>query len=205
MPEDSSNIPKLRFPGFTDPWEQRKLGELVGATYGGGTPKTGMPEYWNGSIPWIQSSNVADGQLFDIEIPKAITVKGLAKSSAALVPKDSIAVVTHVGVGKLVYLPFSYATSQDFVSLARLKEVPEFMCYMLYRRLQTELHMVQGSAIKGITKAELLGKDVSIPGCGEQRQIGTFFRELDSLITLHQRKLDHLKLQKKALLQQMFV
>ena len=96
MPEDSSNIPKLRFPGFTDPWEQRKLGELVGATYGGGTPKTGMPEYWNGSIPWIQSSNVADGQLFDIEIPKAIPVKGLAKSSAALVPNHSIAVVTHI-------------------------------------------------------------------------------------------------------------
>ena len=116
-----SRVPAIRFKGFTDPWEQRKLGELVELTYGGGTPNTSNGEYWNGSIPWIQSSNVIEDELFHVDISKGITVKGLEESAALLVPKNSIAVVTHVGVGKLVYLPFSYATSQDFVSLSGLK------------------------------------------------------------------------------------
>ena len=202
--EEKRNVPKLRFPGFTDPWEQRRLGELVEETYGGGTPKTSVPEYWGGDIPWIQSSNVIEGELFNIDIPKAITDKGLRESAAILIPGSSIAVVTHVGVGKLVYLPFSFTTSQDFVSLSRLKTNSIFLCYALFRRLQTEINMVQGSAIKGITKAELLDKRIDIPHDVEQTQIGAFFQKLDSLIALHQRKLDHVKELKKGLLQKMF-
>ena len=187
MSENKENVPKLRFPGFTDPWEQRKLGEEVGKTYGGGTPKTSVSEYWDGFIPWIQSSNVVEGELFDVCIPKRITSRGLAESAALLVPEKSIAVVTHVGVGKLVYLPFSYTTSQDFISLSCLQVAPEFLVYSLYRRLQSEIHIVQGSAIKGITKAELLDKRIEIPELGEQNAISSFFRQFDSLITLHQR------------------
>ena len=205
FPKEGTNAPELRFPGFTDPWEQRKLGELVEETYGGGTPKTSVPEYWGGDIPWIQSSNVIEGELFNIDIPKAITDKGLRESAAILIPGSSIAVVTHVGVGKLVYLPFSFTTSQDFVSLSRLKTNSIFLCYALFRRLQTEINMVQGSAIKGITKAELLDKRIDIPHDVEQTQIGAFFQKLDSLIALHQRELDHVKELKKGLLQQMFV
>ena len=169
-------------------WEQRRLGELVEETYGGGTPKTSVPEYWGGDIPWIQSSNVIEGELFNIDIPKAITDKGLRESAAILIPGSSIAVVTHVGVGKLVYLPFSFTTSQDFVSLSRLKTNSIFLCYALFRRLQTEINMVQGSAIKGITKAELLDKRIDIPHDVEQTQIGAFLQKLDSLIALHQRE-----------------
>ena len=202
--EEKRNVPNLRFPGFTDSWEQRRLGELVEETYGGGTPKTSVPEYWGGDIPWIQSSNVIEGELFNIDRPKAITDKGLRESAAILIPGSSIAVVTHVGVGKLVYLPFSFTTSQDFVSLSRLKTNSIFLCYALFRRLQTEINMVQGSAIKGITKAELLDKRIDIPHDVEQTQIGAFLQKLDSLIALHQRKLDHVKELKKGLLQKMF-
>lgn len=77
-------------------WEQRKLGDCVGSTYGGGTPSTSHDEYWGGNIPWIQSSNVLENELFRIDIPKAITQDGLSKSAALRVPGDSIAVVTHV-------------------------------------------------------------------------------------------------------------
>ena len=205
FPKEGANVPELRFPGFTDPWEQRRLGELVEETYGGGTPKTSVPEYWGGDIPWIQSSNVIEGELFNIDIPKAITDKGLRESAAILIPGSSIAVVTHVGVGKLVYLPFSFTTSQDFVSLSRLKTNSIFLCYALFWRLQTEINIVQGSAIKGITKAELLDKRIDIPHDVEQTQIGAFLQKLDSLIALHQRELDHVKELKKGLLQQMFV
>ena len=205
FPKPGETEPEIRFEGFTDPWEQRKLGDCVGSTYGGGTPSTSHDEYWGGNIPWIQSSNVLENELFRIDIPKAITQDGLSKSAALRVPGDSIAVVTHVGVGKLVYLPFPYATSQDFVSLSELKGDANFLCYAIHRKLQSELHMVQGSAIKGITKEELLGKAIFLPAAEEQKLVGNQMRAIDNLITLHQRKLELLRNIKKSLLDRMFV
>ena len=198
------NTPKIRFKGFEDDWEQRKLGDIAGNVYGGGTPKTNVDEYWNGDIPWIQSSNVQEDQLFNVEISKKITNTGLEKSAAKLIPANSIAVVTHVGVGKLVYMPFSYATSQDFISLSDLKTDEKFMCYSLYQRLQKDIYIVQGSAIKGITKEDLLTKQIMIPCKAEQEKIGNYFQSLDHLITLHQRKCDETKQLKKFMLQKMF-
>ncbi|WP_295920101.1 restriction endonuclease subunit S [Anaerovibrio lipolyticus] len=198
------NTPNIRFKGFTDAWEQQKLGDIVGNVIGGGTPKTSIDEYWNGDIPWIQSSNVLENEMFDFEIPKKITQSGLDKSAAKLVPANSIAVVTHVGVGKLVFVPFAYTTSQDFTSLAELKTDHQFTCYALYKRLQDDLHIVQGSAIKGITKDDLLTKEIMVPTKDEQCKVGKYFRNLDNLITLHQCKCDSLKQVKKYMLQKMF-
>ena len=205
FPKDGESVPEIRFAGFTDPWEQRKLGELVTTTIGGGTPSTSNPAYWDGEIPWIQSSNVLEDTLFDVDIPKAITQKGLEESAAQIVPENSIAVVTHVGVGKLIYLPFQYSTSQDFISLCGLKGDARYTCYALWKRLQEDLHIVQGSAIKGITKEDLLEKNLPMPSVEEQAQIGVLFSQLDSLITLHQRKLELLQNIKKSLLDKMFV
>ena len=199
-----AHIPKLRFNGFTEEWEQRKLVDIVGSVIGGGTPKTSNDEYWDGDIPWIQSSNVQENEIFDFEIPKRITQAGLDKSAAKLVPENSIAVVTHVGVGKLVFVPFTYTTSQDFTSLAELKTDPYFTCYSLYKRIQEDLHIVQGSAIKGITKDDLLTKEIVVPEKDEQYKIGKYFRSIDNLITLYQRKCNSLKQVKKYMLQRMF-
>ena len=201
---EQAKVPAIRFAGFTDPWEQRKLGELVTTTIGGGTPSTSNPAYWDGEIPWIQSSNVLEDTLFDVDIPKAITQKGLEESAAQIVPENSIAVVTHVGVGKLIYLPFQYSTSQDFISLCGLKGDARYTCYALWKRLQEDLHIVQGSAIKGITKEDLLEKNLPMPSVEEQAQIGVLFSQLDSLITLHQRKCDKLVIFKKSMLEKMF-
>ena len=201
---EQAKVPAIRFAGFTDPWEQRKLGELVTTTIGGGTPSTSNPAYWDGEIPWIQSSNVLEDTLFDVDIPKAITQKGLEESAAQIVPENSIAVVTHVGVGKLIYLPFQYSTSQDFISLCGLKGDARYTCYALWKRLQEDLHIVQGSAIKGITKEDLLEKNLPMPSVEEQAQIGVLFSQLDNLITLHQRKYDKLVILKKSMLEKMF-
>lgn len=201
---EQAKVPAIRFAGFTDPWEQRQLGELVTTTIGGGTPSTSNPAYWDGEIPWIQSSNVLEDTLFDVDIPKAITQKGLEESAAQIVPENSIAVVTHVGVGKLIYLPFQYSTSQDFISLCGLKGDARYTCYALWKRLQEDLHIVQGSAIKGITKEDLLEKNLPMPSVEEQAQIGVLFSQLDNLITLHQRKYDKLVILKKSMLEKMF-
>lgn len=201
FPKKGQKVPEKRFPGFTDDWEQRKVSDLAEKTYGGGTPTTSNEAYWNGDIPWIQSSDVVDGKLLGVEPRKWITQGGLNNSAAQLIPENSIAIITRVGVGKLAFMPYSYATSQDFLSLSKLNVEPFFAVYACYKKLQSELNAVQGTSIKGITKDELLAKSIMVPRYAEQQQIGAFFKQLDKLITLHQRKLDEMKKQKKALMQ----
>ena len=191
-PPDISLIVQLTLPFYTFSWEQRKVSELAEKTYGGGTPSTLNEAYWDGDIPWIQSSDVVDGRLFGVVPRKRITQYGLNNSATQLVPKNSIAIITRVGVGKLAFMPYSYATSQDFLSLSKLNAEPLFTVYACYKKLQSELNAVQGTSIKGITKDELLAKTVMVPQYAEQQQIGAFFSQLDNLITLHQRK--HLRL-----------
>ena len=187
-PPDISLIVQLTPPFYTFSWEQRKISELAEKTYGGGTPSTLNEAYWDGDIPWIQSSDVVDGRLFGVVPRKRITQYGLNNSATQLVPKNSIAIITRVGVGKLAFMPYSYATSQDFLSLSKLNAEPLFTVYACYKKLQSELNAVQGTSIKGITKDELLAKTVMVPQYAEQQQIGAFFSQLDNLITLHQRQ-----------------
>ena len=202
---EENKKPAIRFRGFDNDWEQRKVFELAEKTYGGSTPATSNEAFWNGNIPWIQSSDILDGKLFGVEPRKHITQEGLNNSATQLVPENSIAIITRVGVGKLAFMPFSYTTSQDFLSLSKLNTEPFFTVYACYKKLQSELNAVQGTSIKGITKDELLAKIIMVPKYAEQQKIGVFFKQLDTLITLHQRKLEKLKNIKESLLNRMFI
>ena len=203
MPE-KGKVPAIRFKSFTDAWEQRKLGDLAISTYGGGTPTTSNGRYWDGDIPWIQSSDLTENKVSGVVPRKYISEDGLRSSATKLTPANSIAIITRVGVGKLAVMPFSYTASQDFLSLSNLKTDVWFSVYAIYKKLQGELNAVQGTSIKGITKEELLSKVILIPKTEEQLQIGQFFQNLDNIITLHQRKLLKLKNVKKAMLEKMF-
>ena len=206
FPKDGEKIPELRFPGFTDDWEQQKLGEVVNKCYGGGTPRTSVEEYWTGNIPWLQSSNLIDDDVQNAKVEKFISENAIDSSAAKMIPSRSIAVVTRVGIGKLVLMDKDFATSQDFLSLSGILLEEQFMLYALYILLKSEKRKGQGTSIKGITKEVLLNKDIRFPGNSiEQLKTGNFFKLFDALISLHQRKLDHLKELKKGLLQQMFV
>ena len=190
-----TNCNKNRFA-----WEQRKLSEIALQTYGGGTPKTANEEFWKGNIPWIQSSDLIEERLFNVKPRKYISQEAISKSSTKLVPQNSITIVTRVGVGKLAFMPFSYATSQDFLSLSELKIEPKFAVYALYKMMRLVSNEVQGTSIKGITKDELLAKEILIPDCEVQKKIGAYLHNLDNLITLHQHKLNILKDIKKYMI-----
>ena len=170
---------------------------------GGGTPSTKINAYWNGDLPWIQSSDIEEGIVLKANVKKKITKLGLDKSSAKLVPEKSIAIVTRVGVGKLAYMPYQYSTSQDFLSLSNLKEDHFFLTYLLYKTLNEGANS-QGTSIKGITKDYLLSINMFVPSKDEQRKIGKLFSKIDTTITLQQRKLNSLQKLKKGLLQKMF-
>ena len=206
FPENGDKVPRVRFSNFTEDWEQYTVSDFALETYGGGTPRTTIEEYWNGDIDWLQSSDIAEHEVFSAVAKKHITLEGVQKSATKLIPANSIAIVTRVGVGKLAFMPKEYATSQDFLSLSKLKVDAQFGVYSLYKKLQNELHAVQGTSIKGITKEELLSKRIFVPkNIEEQTAIGNFFSILDHTITFHQRKLESLQSLKKSLLQKMFI
>ena len=191
----TSLLMSWEFDRFTIFWEQRKIGDLCQRTTGGGTPRTGVSEYWNGEIPWFQSSDFKDGIVTLQASNKHISQEGLHNSAAQLIPGESIAIVARVGFGKLSLIPFQYTTSQDILSLSNLTIDPLYGVYTIYKKLQSELMSVQGTSIKGVTKDDLLAKDISVsPNDAEQQKIGLFFHNLDDLITLHQREFSHTKL-----------
>ena len=204
--EEKKLVPKLRFPGFTEPWEQRKLGDLADGVFGGGTPNTSIDTYWNGNVPWIQSSNLMDDKIENFINDKSITNLAIKESTTKLIPANSIAIVTRVGVGKVALIREKFATSQDFLSFhCRHEHNPLFMAYQISRLMKVKSRLLQGTSIKGITKSEVLESEVLIPkGIEEENKIADFLSSCDNLITLHQRKLEHLKLKKKSLLQKLF-
>ena len=197
FPRKGQKVPEKRFPGFTDDWEQRKVGE-VSESYSGGTPSVGVKEYYGGQIPFIRSAEI------NSEITELfLTEEGLKNSSARL-----------VAVGDILYALYG-ATSGE-VGRARLKGAinqailaikphtdydSEYLAQWLRKSkhsiIETYLQGGQGN-LSGTIVKEL---SVDFPSLKEQKAIGDFFRQLDNLITLHQRKLEEMKRQKKALMQ----
>lgn len=206
MMNTNKKTPKLRFKGFSDDWEQCKLDDIAKIKTGGGTPKTAKPEYWSGNIPWIQSSDLVEGDITHVNINKFINNNALKNSAAKLISRDSIALVTRVGVGKVAVINQDFTTSQDFLSLSDFdRRDIKFLAYQLYRLMQENAKVLQGTSIKGITKTELIEQSILIPNSGqEQHLISNVLSKIDSIITLHQCKLEKLKLTKKALLQKLF-
>ena len=124
--------------GFSEvfTWEQRKVGELASDTFGGGTPSTSNADFWNGSIPWIQSSDLTEHQVFGVVPKKYISKTAVKNSATKIIPENSLAVITRVGVGKLAVMPYSYATSQDFLSLSKLNADIQFTVEIRNRNLR---------------------------------------------------------------------
>ena len=196
--------PKYKFDKFDENWLLVKISNIACQFKTGGTPSTKEPVFWGGTIPWIQSSDLQKDKLFGVKPQKFISEEGLQNSSAKLIPKNSIAVVTRVGVGKLAIIDKDYATSQDFLSLSDLKGDTHFLVYSIYRMLKKESTQLQGTSIKGITKENLLSKKISLPEIEEQSAIGFLFRTLDDLLVSYKNNLANYQSLKSTMLSKMF-
>ncbi|HCX9356621.1 TPA: restriction endonuclease subunit S [Staphylococcus aureus] len=187
-------------------WEEKKIEDIASQVYGGGTPNTKIKEFWNGDIPWIQSSDVKVNDLILRQCNKFISKNSIELSSAKLIPANSIAIVTRVGVGKLCLVEFDYATSQDFLSLSSLKYDKLYSLYsLLYTKKKISANL-QGTSIKGITKKELLDSIIKIPhNLEEQQKIGDLFYKIDKYISFNKCKIEILKSLKQGLLQKIFI
>ncbi|MBF1739283.1 MAG: restriction endonuclease subunit S [Streptococcus sp.] len=196
--------PIYRFEKFDNNWLFVKISDVARQFKTGGTPSTKEPTFWGGTIPWIQSSDIQKDILFGVIPQKFISEEGLQNSSAKLIPKNSIAIVTRVGVGKLAIIDQDYATSQDFLSLSDFNGDTQFLVYSIYRMLQKESTQLQGTSIKGITKEDLLSKKISLPLIEEQSAIGSLFHTLDGLLASYKDNLANYQSLKATMLSKMF-
>ncbi|MGN8849107.1 restriction endonuclease subunit S [Bariatricus sp. HCP28S3_C2] len=196
--------PQIRFAGFTDDWEQRKLGDVADLV-GGGTPNTQNPEYWDGDIDWYAPAEIAD-QIYVKTSQRKITEQGYDNSSAKLLPPGTVLFTSRAGIGKTAILTRKGCTNQGFQSIVPHKN--ELDTYFIFSRTE-ELKRYGELVGAGSTFVEVSGKqmaamDLMLPSTiREQQMIGVFFKQLDHLITLHQRKLDKLKSVKKSMLEKM--
>ena len=95
---EKSTKPQLRFAGFDDTWEQRKLGDVADLV-GGGTPSTQNPEYWDGDIDWYAPAEIAN-QIYVKTSQRKITEQGYDNSSAKLLPPGTVLFTSRAGIGK---------------------------------------------------------------------------------------------------------
>ncbi len=202
--EEKKLVPKLRFPGFTEPWEQRKLGEIADII-GGGTPSTSFADYWDGDIDWYSPVEICSNRYVSDSIRK-ITKLGLEKSSTKILPVGTILFTSRAGIGNTAILRKEGCTNQGFQSIIPRKNLLDtYFLYTLTPQLKRygEL-MGAGSTFVEVSGRQMEKMPLNIPSLGEQKKVGKLFEILDDSITLHQRKLEHLKLKKKSLLQKLF-
>ena len=202
FPRKGQKVPEKRFPGFTDDWEQRKLGDIADIV-GGGTPSTGNLSYWDGEIDWYAPAEIAD-QIYANSSQKKITALGYENSSAKMLPPGTVLFTSRAGLGKTAILTRKGCTNQGFQSIVPHRG--ELDSYFIFSRTE-ELKRYGEFVGAGSTFVEVSGKQMAAmelmmpPTMREQQTIGGFFQQLDNLITLHQRKLEEMKKQKKALMQ----
>ena len=205
FPKNGAKVPELRFAGFADDWEERKLGELSNIM-GGGTPSTSNTEYWDGDIDWYAPAEIGE-QSYVSKSKKTITELGLKKSSARILPIGTVLFTSRAGIGNTAILAKEATTNQGFQSI--VPDQNKLDSYFIFSRTN-ELKRYGEVTGAGSTFVEVSGKQMSkmsimVPELSEQQKIGSFFKQLDNTIALHQRKLDLLKEQKKGYLQKMFV
>lgn len=186
-----ADIPKIRFKGFTEPWEQRKVSETA-EIVAGGTPSTSVSEYWEPKeVPWLSSGEVH--KKYVTYTDDMISKLGLSNSSAKMIKENSI-LIALAGQGKtrgtVAINRISLSTNQSIAAMTFNDDIiPEFVFSNLENRYDEIRAMSSGDGSRGGLNKQLVG-NIVIPYTiiEEQRKIGAYFENLDNLITLHQRK-----------------
>ena len=208
FPKDGESVPEIRFAGFTDPWEQRKLSEV--ATFGGGhTPPMADPDnYEDGYVLWVTSQDVKSNYLD--RTTTQITEKGAKELT--LYPAGSLVMVTRSGILRHT-LPVAELRKPSTVNQDIRVILPQGECcgewllqFFISHNKELLLEFGKtGTTVESVDFGKIKDMLLYMPSTVEQQQIGDFFAKLDSLITLHQRKLELLRNIKKSLLDKMFV
>ena len=199
--KENRKAPEIRFPEYTDDWEQRKLGEL-GEISTGSTPSTSNSAYYSeDGIPWVTPTDINTLTISDT--PRKLSEEGA--KVGRVVPANTILCTCIASIGKNTLLTVKGSFNQQINSLTPYDEND---AYFLLTESEIWSNIMKRMAASGtmqiVNKTEFSELKTMVPSLAEQQQIGTYFRNLDNLITLHQRKCDKIKELKSCMLQKMF-
>ncbi|CAH7227532.1 type I restriction enzyme, S subunit [Vibrio crassostreae] len=197
--------PEIRFAGFGGKWDKKELGTDVADIIGGGTPSTSISEFWNGDIDWYSPTEIGDN-VYAKGSQKKITALGLNSSSAKVLPAGNTVLFTsRACIGDMAILSRSGATNQGFQSFVIKEGFSPYFIYSSGEQIKEfALKHASGSTFLEISGKQLGRMEILIPCEKEQTTIGSYFKQLDSLIKQHQQKHDKLSNLKKAMLEKMF-
>ena len=199
FPKNGSNVPEIRFKGFTDTWEQRKLGDVA--------------KYRNGKA---HENDISEQGKFIVVNSKFVSTNGEVRkfSNKQIEPlfKNEIAfVLSDVPNGRAIARTFlvdkndKYTLNQRIAGITPIEGTCPYFLHILMNRNKYFLQFDDGAKQTNLSVDDVIEFAEYYPSSEEQQQIGNFFRQLDNLITLHQRELEKLKNLKKACLEKMFV
>ncbi|MDS0528081.1 restriction endonuclease subunit S [Clostridium sp. SHJSY1] len=214
MDKNKENVPKIRFPGFTSYWEQRKLGDTLKDL------KSGLSRMLSSSdigLPVIRANNINDGILdmqFDVKYWYKKDPQG-AKTENYLVYKNDILInfinsEAKMGTATIVLDELKRDTIYT-TNILKAQVKKDYFPYYWFTLTQTmkyktDIKIITKPAVNqaSFTTVDFKMLSYKFPSTEEQKKIGQLFKKIDSLINLHQRKLEHLQDKKKGLLQKMF-
>lgn len=203
------NKPKIRFQGFTEEWEQRKLREITLKIGSGKTPHGGKSTYLTEGIPLIRSQNINNDRVDFREIAYIDDDTDSSMENSRVITNDVLLNITGASIGRsAVYKALNTANVNQHVCIIRPQQ--EYSSNFLQLCLGSNIGQKQisesqaGGGREGINFQQIGKMSFMFPEKGEQEKIGQYFSDIDDLITLHQRKREEVLKLKKYMLQKMF-
>ena len=194
FPKEGEVYPELRFPGFTGPWEQCKLADVANIIMGQSPSSQNYTDNPNDDILVQGNADLIDGQV----VPRLWT-KEITKS----IDEGNIIMTVRAPVGDVAKIAYKVVLGRGVAGIKGDEYIYQFLLKLKYNHYWRSLS--SGSTFESINSNDIKNLIIDIPCDEERTKIGNLLRTTDSLINLYQRKLEHLKLLKKALLQQLFV
>ncbi|MGN8774581.1 restriction endonuclease subunit S [Candidatus Weimeria sp. HCP3S3_B5] len=208
FPQNGARVPEIRFEGFTDVWEQRKLSEIYG-TIRNAFVGTATPYYVDEGHFYLESNNVKDGSI-NRNSQIFINDEFYNKQRDKWLHTGDIVMVQSGHVGHSAVIPESLDNTAAHALIMFQNQKVETDPYFLNAEYQTDEakrqinDITKGNTIKHILASDMHNFLVDVPSLPEQHKIACFFQDLDNIITLHQRELDKLVNIKKSMLEKMF-
>ena len=207
MAKEEKKAPKLRFNGYTNDWERKKLGDVAKITPGG-TPSKNISNYWYPKeIPWLSSGEINKEIIFSTD--DMISKEGFNNSSAKWIKQDSV-LIALAGQGKtrgkVAINRIPLTTNQSIAGIEPSNEVYYKFLYHQLTKDYLKLRLVSsGDGSRGGLNKKLLNDyAVNLSSIDEQHKLGILLSRIDNTLQLHERKCEELALIKKALLQELF-
>ena len=186
-------------------WKEYRYTDLA-TIIGGGTPKTSVPEYWSGEIPWLSVKDFVSVTKYVYDTEKHISELGLLNSSTKLLEKNDIVISARGTVGAMAMIPDPMCFNQSCFGLRGNNIVDKNFLYYLTRTKVDELRKTaHGSVFDTITRETFDNLRCLVPPLQTQQKIGNILSSLDSKIELNKRINDNLEQQAQALFKSWFV